>query len=770
VNLRAQHITSCLLRTALLFTVVLYGCHVSKFIPEDEKLYTGATVTIEHRGQMKKAGRMKSELEEALRPRPNSKTLGGRFRLWAHYKGSRERSGFLTRFLNRKFGETPVYLSDVDISQTEQFITNRLENRGYYYCSVNGTVTEKKNKASLTYEVTSSAPYTLKNYQYLRDSAVVDGLISNQVSKSSFVEGDLLNLDVLKAERARISDELKTKGYYNFTEDLLLFRVDTNQYEQRRFDLFLDLKYNLDPALLKPYVINHIYVHTDYSLEDATSDSQDTTLIDGFYFIDKDDTYDARYLPPYLTLTTNTLFSTERQLQTNRRLSSVGMFKYVTTRFTEADTARIGPGRLDANIYLSRFNRHSVSAEVQATTKSNNFAGPGLILSYQNINLFGGGEVWKSSLTLGYETQVQGGSTDDLNSSEISFQHEIVVPRVIAPFKVDASGGYSVPKTKFAIGYSILNRSQYYRLTSLKATYGFFWQTNRYVRHDLTPISLNFTNTSNITADFEEILEANPFLRQSFENQFIPGLIYKWQFNEGPKEDKRNKIFVEFTLDVAGNIVNSIGQLFGGSESETMFGLTYAKYTRGDIDFRYYIKTGRSGALVWRGYAGLGVPYGRSVSLPYIKQYFSGGPGSIRAFRVRSLGPGSYQPPPESDNAFFDQAGDIKLETNLEYRFSFYKYLKGALFVDAGNVWLFNENESVPGGQWSNQWLSEIALGTGAGLRLDIDFLVLRLDLGIPLGKPFLAPSERWIDRFDIGRRSWRRENMIWNLAIGYPF
>lgn len=766
---RPYHIRYGALWCLLLFTVVGGGCHVARFVPENEKLYTGATVHIEHQRQMKKAARIRSELESALRPRPNTTLLGGRFGLWSYYKGSRETSGFITRFLNKRFGERPVYLSQVDVARSEDFLANSLENRGYYHNTVRSTIDEGRHKASIGYTVQTGAPYTLADYLYVRDSAAVDRLISKAVDNSPLRKGDLLNLDDLKKERERISRSLRTQGYFNFTSDLLIFRVDTNQYANRRFDLFLDIKSDVAPYMLQPYEIRDIYVHTDYQLEDQHS-SGDTVMIDGIYFIEQEDTFDERHLPPYIMLRPKALFSTELQSQTNRRLSSMGTFKYVTTRFTQLDTASAPMGYLDANIYLSQYNRHAVSAEVQAVTKSNNFAGPGLILSYQNVNLLGGGETWKSAITLAYETQVQGGSTTGLNSYELGWQNELILPRVIAPFRVDASGGYSVPKTKFALGYNILDRVQYYRLTSVQGTYGFFWQTNRYIRHDLTPISLNFTSTANVTAEFQDILDANPFLQQSFENQFISGLIYGWQFNERAKADKRNKVFVQLQLDMAGNIVNVISQLFGGEETDEMFGRTYAKYVRTDVDLRYYLRTGRDGFLVWRGYAGIGVPYGNAPSLPYIKQYFSGGPGSIRAFRVRSLGPGSYRPQANTGNAFFDQTGDIKLETNLEYRFTFYKYLKGAFFVDAGNIWLHNENKSIPGGQWSRAWLSEVALGTGAGVRLDIDFLVLRLDLGIPLRKPYLAPGERWIDRFDIGNRDWRRQNLIWNLAIGYPF
>ncbi|MEM8893779.1 MAG: BamA/TamA family outer membrane protein [Bacteroidota bacterium] len=765
-----QGLCKVVLHVLWTFALAQWGCNVGKFVPENEKLYTGASVNIKHGGTMVKPSRIKSELEGGLLPKPNATLLGGRFGLWSYYKGSREQSGFITRFLNKKFGEQPVYMSDVDIDRSEEFIANRLENKGYFYNTVTSLVNARKHKASIAYSVTSSTPYRLASYRYLRDSAEIDNLIRKSVTSSSFLEGDLLSLGNLKDERERVTTLLKERGYYNFTSDLLIFRADTNQYETRSFDLFLDLKTGITPTLLKPYLIDDIYVHTDYSLDNPEDGVQDTVLVDGIHFISKDDSFDERHLPPYITLAPNKLYSTKLQSQTNRRLSSMGTFKYVTTRFTETDTSSSSLGHLNANIFLSQYNRHAVSAEIQGVTKSNNFAGPGLILTYKNINLFRGGEIWKATINLAYETQIQGGRTTGLNSYEAGFQNELIIPRVIAPFRVDASGGYSVPKTKFGLGYSLLDRVQYYRLTSIQGTYGFFWQTNQFVRHDLTPVSLNFTNTANITAEFQEILDNNPFLEQSFENQFIPGLIYGWQFNELSKDDKRNKIFVQAQLDVAGNPVNVLSQVFGGSETDEMFGRTYAKYVRTDVDFRAYFRTGREGFLVWRGYAGLGAPYGSARSLPYIKQYFAGGPSSVRAFRVRSLGPGSYEPPEDSDNAFFDQTGDIKIETNLEYRFNYYKYLKGAFFIDAGNVWLFNENESIPGGRWSRDWVNELAVGIGTGVRVDVQFLVLRLDLGIPLRTPYLPEGERWISRFDIGSRSWRQDNMIWNLAIGYPF
>jgi outer membrane protein assembly factor BamA len=289
------------------------------------------------------------------------------------------------------------------------------------------------------------------------------------------------------------------------------------------------------------------------------------------------------------------------------------------------------------------------------------------------------------------------------------------------------------------------------------------------VYHELNPISINLVNQTQTSPEFEQILDQNPFLRRSFEQNFIVGVNYLFNFNKLIDDTKRHGVFVGTGLDVAGNLLNGLSNL-SDSESGKIIGLEYAHYAKVDVDLRYYFRPAAKHTIATRLLAGVGMPIGNSVSLPYIKQFFSGGPNSVRAFRIRSIGPGSYQPDETSINSFFDQSGDIRLEGNVEYRFPIVSFLKGALFMDAGNIWLWNENEALPGGKFNKDWTKELAVGTGVGLRVDVQFFVIRFDLATPLRYPYLPEGERWGNTFDIGSKTWRRDNLNFNFAIGYPF
>jgi outer membrane protein assembly factor BamA len=223
-------------------------------------------------------------------------------------------------------------------------------------------------------------------------------------------------------------------------------------------------------------------------------------------------------------------------------------------------------------------------------------------------------------------------------------------------------------------------------------------------------------------------------------------------------------------LDFAGFGLNFLNELVDSRNVNTFLGLEYAQYNKADIDFRYYWRFSEQNILATRLFGGVGIPYGNSVSLPFVKQFFSGGPNSVRAFRIRSLGPGSFRPDRIDIGSFFDQAGDIRLEGNIEYRFPIVSLLRGAVFMDAGNVWLVNDNEALPGGKFSRNWYNELGVGTGFGLRVDVEFFVIRFDIATPIHRPYMPEGQRWERDFDIGDGQWRRQNLIFNFAIGYPF
>lgn len=756
---------------AALLIGIISSCGVKKFIPEGEQLYTGTTLVLQADFSKKEKKQLQGDLEGLIRPKPNSKILGIRFGLWSYYKGQKEKPGFINRFLNKKFGEQPVYLSQVQPERTADILINRLENKGYFYSTEFFEVIQKDKFASLAYRLDISAPYILETYQLLGDTIPVMQEIAKSFEDRLMVRGKKLDLDELKKERERIDQDLKSKGYYNFNPDLLIFEADTNQYEDRKYDLYLRLKTNTPEIAIHPYTIQEIQVFPNYSLNQEMEDL-DTATVRGIDIIQRPEVFRPDLLEKYVLLKEGSKFNPQVSRLTSNRLSNIGNFRYVNIAFDEKDTIRSEDGTypLKATILLSPLNKRAVRAEIQGVTKSNSFVGPALILNYQNRNIFRAGEILNITGKFGYEQQIQSGDRDALRSIEFGLQGSLVFPRVLFPVPLMNRFQHSIPKTRINLGYEYQNRTALYRLSSYNASFGYFWNVNRYVYHEFNPVSLSIVNLANTSPEFEEILNANPFLRRSFEQQFISGMNYTFNYNQLVDEQRKNAIFLGATVDLAGNLFRGVNSLFNSENPGSIFGLEFAQYLKGDVDLRFYHKFTKENVLVSRVFAGAGVPLGNSLSLPFVKQYFAGGPRSVRAFRIRSLGPGSFIPQSIGSGGFFDQAGDIRLEANLEYRFPFNKYLKGAFFADAGNVWLFNENEALPGGRFSGNWAEELGVGAGFGLRVDIQIFVLRFDLATPVRRPWLEKSERWMEEIRFNSREWRRENLILNFAIGYPF
>lgn len=750
-----------------LFLALGESCSVKKFIPEGERLYTGADLSLESEESLKDYKEVKSELEGLVRPEPNTKILGMYFGLWAHYKGSKEKPGFINRFLKKKLGEEPVYFSKVDPGKTEELIINRLENKGFFYSTATSEVKRGEKFASVDYLVKLTRPYKLRNFIIDRDSLEIDKEIKILMEDTELKEGVRFDLSLLKNERERLDEELKSLGYYNFNANYLIFEADTNISEKREFDLFLRFKSNTPSNGIIPYVVNNIRIFPNYSVMEE-EEKIDTVTIDGKEFIQGVEVFKPKLLEEYVLLEKGALYSPQKSRLTSNRLSSIGNYRFVNLRYDELEDS-VTKGNLDANIYLSPLNKRSIRLELQGVSKSNNFAGPALNVIYRNRNLFHGGETLNLTGKFAYENQIAGGQLSGLNSIELGLKADLIFPRVVFFIPIKERFSYSVPKTKMSLGTEYQSRGGLYRLNTFSANYGYYWNANRFVYHEINPISLNLVNLTRTSPEFEQILDNNPFLRRSFEQQFIAGINYTFNYNKLSDRFRTHGIFFGAGIDLAGNGFNLANKVLG-TEQGTFLGLNYAQYARGDLDLRYYWRPNEKHTVATRIFGGLGLPYGNSESLPFVKQFFAGGPNSIRAFRIRGLGPGTYRPEEVGIGSFFDQAGDVRLEGNIEYRFPLISILKGALFVDAGNVWLVNENEALPGGRFTSNWWNEMAVGAGFGARIDIEFFVIRFDLATPLRVPYLPENERWGNIFDFKSRTWRRENLIFNFAIGYPF
>ncbi|WP_142786548.1 translocation and assembly module lipoprotein TamL [Changchengzhania lutea] len=747
--------------TVSILGIIFNACSVKKYIPEDERLYTGAEVTIDSDSIIKNENLLKAELESVLRPEPNGKFLGMYSGLYFYYKNLKEKPGFINRWLYKKFGEEPVYQSDVKPYEVEELLRNRLENRGFFYSQASSSFTENDKTASVDYKVVVPTPYTMATYTLDSLPSPIYQDIHNIVKDSKLREGMRFDLSNLKMERERIDFNLKKQGYYNFNERFLIFEADTNQYRTKRFDLFLKLKKDVPEKGIVPYKLSKISVFPNYNVETDTISGPINRFNDKNY-IQENLFFKPKYLDQFITLEEGQYYDSQKSKNTARRLATIGAYKFVNIQYQEKDSLLTDSlGMLEANIYLSPLNKRAIRAELQAVTKSNNFAGPAVALTFSNRNLFKGGETLNISTKFGYESQIGGKKNSGLSSIELGLKGELIFPRMLIPFKIkNEFFKYAIPKTKMSLSADYLSRTKLYTLLSGTGLFGYLWDANKFITHQINPISINYTRLSKTTEEFDQILDDNPFLKRSFEQQFISGLTYAFTYNGMVETNKKHQIYFETTIDVAGNSLSLFSKEENPGDPKTIFGLEYAQYAKADIDIHYHYNFGKQHILATRLFAGYGLPYGNSDVIPFVKQYFSGGPYSVRSFRIRSLGPGTYNGDFNNGN-FFDQTGNIRLEANVEYRFPLINYLNGALFMDAGNVWNSKENPSLPGGKFSGDFLSELGMGVGFGMRVDVQGFIIRLDLAAPFHDPGLPKGERF--NFDL-------DAPILNFAIGYPF
>jgi outer membrane protein assembly factor BamA len=471
-----------------------------------------------------------------------------------------------------------------------------------------------------------------------------------------------------------------------------------------------------------------------------------------------------------VTLRKNDLYSRKKHNATLNRLMTMGTYKFVRIKFSDRDSA---DNLLTMRIMLTPMPKRTLRAEANMVSKSNDFFGPRLNVNYTNRNAFNAAELLNVELGGSFETQMSG-KYKNLFSYSFNSKAEILFPR-FAPFRIRNDNSFYVPKTRLTLGYNYLKRIAYFDLTSIQFIYGFKWRETISKEHELNPVNINLTSVLNRTPEFNELLQSNPFIKKSYEEQFIAGAVYSYLYNEQVLVGKRDQFYFNITTESSGNLLSAYSKLNGEEASEVnpskIGGIVYSQFLKVSIDTRNYINF-KHGKFVQRLFAGAGKPYGNSSTLPYIKQFFSGGPNSIRAFPINSIGPGTYSLQATQASLFLQQGGDIKLEGNLEYRFDIFKSIKGALFADAGNTWLFRSNPAVTEEPFSfSEFYKEIAVGTGVGLRFDISFFVIRFDLGVPLRKPWLEENQRWvIKQINFRDPVWRSDNLILNVAIGYPF
>ncbi|MFP4447453.1 MAG: BamA/TamA family outer membrane protein [Bacteroidota bacterium] len=764
-----------LLYIVAIVLLFLFSCSPTKYIPKDKYLLKKNAIETDSR-------RIKErELEKFIRQQPNRTVLGIKFPLYLYSLSNPEKEKGISNFLREK-GEAPVIWDEYLMEDTKEQIQYYLENRGYYNTEVKDTAILKNHKARVKYSIEANKPHKIRKVDFeVRDSSLKK-FVYQDTSNTLLNKGDIFDVELLQKERERINSYLKTKGYYRFSEDFINYVADTTENSDN--SKWVDLTVQIDKFRIRDndsyervshsrYKVNKIYVYPDYDPKEAIASEEsymqrsDSTEYEGLFFIfDEDPAFNYSLIKQANYIQNGEWYNRDDVNSTYDHLNSYRLFKLINIRFREADSiAENGTKYLNAHIYLKKFPSQSYTIELEGTNSSGNLGGGGNVL-YHHKNLFSGAENFETKLTGAFEILDPERVTRIDNMIKIGGEMNLDIPKFIVPFlERDRFVKKYHPKTSFSAHYNYQERPDYTR-TLANMSFGYKWQSGNF-DHFVNPVELNILRLPYRSEEFRRTIE-NTYLRNSYEDHFLSLSSYRLIFNNQDVKKSRDFQFFRINTEFGGNILSGVNTLLREKEETThyeLFGIRYAQFFKIDFDFRYYKILNSDNRLVYRFFAGGGFPYGNSSVLPFVKQYFSGGANSIRAWNVRSLGPGSFSP--EEPVRYPNQTGDLKLEANMEYRFDMFWILKGALFLDMGNIWTIDKHENIPGAKFNIDEIHEdIAIGTGFGLRFDLSFSVVRLDIGLKMRDPGFEENERWLP----GNRKISNNTLSWNIAIGYPF
>lgn len=761
----------------LLFAVLLTGaCSTTKKIPDGEYLYNGVRLKVESPEGVKIPGQVRSDLMKAVNVKPNNPLpipfITPYYRsplpigLWVYNNWNDSAKG-LKGWLYRKLVAEPVLVSDVRPETRVKMLKSIMDNSGYYNSSVSYELAPKKNPkiANINYIISSGDPYLIDSVIYFndRDNGLYHFIDSVARKSSYFVKGSQFSVDSLETERVRIANAMRNRGFYYFRPEYIEFLADSLITPKR-----IALKFSLadDIPEIAKLRFRTGEIHTTLlrrsNRHPGTPDTLETSK--GELVVYRPQRLRPNMIPPCISFRKGRYFSVRNMDVTQTRLSRLGIFENIQIQPVPVDT---NPENPVLDVYITCKYGRPIEATIEAnvTSKSNSYLGPGIVLGLTNNNIFGGAERFSVQLSGSYEWQTGRKRGSVFNSYEFGLNASLAFPRLLAP-KFVRRTNRDLNWTTITLAGDLLNRPHYFRMAEISAGISYEWNFNRRVTNQFTPFKLSYTKLMRTTPEFDSIMAENPAVALSFENQFIPEMNYTYNYEKWLEREHINGFNFSATVKEAGNVFWALWRACGVKGRKTLFGMPFSQFVKGQAQLVYSrrLVRGSDQWLVSRALIGAEHAYGNSTTVPYAEQFYIGGANSIRAFTVRSIGPGSYRPPEADKDGYFDQTGTFKLELNTEYRFPIISVLHGAAFLDAGNIWLLKDDPLRPGGKLTRQnFLRDIALGTGVGLRVDIGMMVIRGDLGYGLHAPYYTGRPGY---FNIAFKN----AFAFHLAIGYPF
>lgn len=769
-----------------MLTAVISSCSSVRKVPEDSYLLKKNKIIVNNKNISYE------KIEGLIKQKTNKRFIGVKFKLAFYNLAKKENPGRFSRFLLR-IGEPPVILDTVVANLSVKRINLFMDNHGYFNSEVKKEINYQSNKkAVVKYIVNASKPYYISEITYKIDDEDIKSEFYAKLSNSIIKKNDIYEIDKLDKERERISNLLKNLGYFQFNRDFISYSVDSTLGDNKMNVLLKIKNPDISPkdslkrkVFHKKYKIRNIYIYPDFNPLISDSIQKDTAILEIPQYRSKQ--LNNRYLFVYnneiklkprtfsqsIFINSNDYFNLRDVEQTYNRLSELKNFRFINISFDEvkvdSNSFFNNEGVLDCIIELSKNKVNFLSTELEGSNSSGYYGIAGNII-FQNKNLFKGAEIFNVKLRSVLENQnistINSANKPLFNTFETGIDANIEIPKFLIPIRQEYFPKYFKPKTTISFGFNFQDRPDF-RRTLTNLGFGYDWRQSGNIQHILTPISINSVKIypdSIFQASIDLISDKR--LKYQYTDHFILSLKYSFIYTNQEAKKNRNFTFLRINIETAGNALNLYKVLFDNrlnSEGDyEIFNLIYSQYFRADLDIRRYIFLKNKTTLVLRSAMGWGIPYGNSKQLPYEKSFIAGGANDIRAWRIRSLGPGSYT---DSKIDNFDRIGDISLEFNIENRFQIYEILHGALFIDAGNIWLNKRNSQFPGGEFlADKFLNQIAIGGGFGLRLDFNYFIVRIDAAIPFKDPSKAKDRQWV----IANSGLR--DFVINFGIGYSF
>lgn len=762
---------------ALFVILMLVGaCSTTRRLGEDEVLYTGIKkIQINPTGDEKLPADLVSELKQAVNVKPNNALpfitpyvrYPFPYGLWVYNYWNDSAKG-VYGWLYRTLVEQPVLISDVKAPMRMKMVEKILANNGYFGSTATfEEIADKKNpkKASMSYTFDVSSPYRIDSIEYFNgNNGSVEGFIDSLAKKSKwFQKGAVFCVDSLSALRVEVANNMRNRGYYYFRPEYLEFLADTF-ITPHAVAIRLSLADNLPDVAIRKFRTGQVVTLLERN-EIYKRGYPDTVQTDrGELIIMRPQRVRKGLIPECITFRKGKIFSVRDMDRTQTRLARMGIFSNIQIQPFPADT--LGKDSIMDVFITCRYDRPmEASIEMNATSKSNSYIGPGIIASFTHNNIFGGAEKLNVSLNADYEWQTGRKRSNVFNSYEFGLQTSLAFPRLLAPKFIPRSRR-DVNWTTISLGGSVLNRPKYFMMAEFNTGITYDWRATRHSTNSFTPFKLTYNKLIKTTESFDSVMAMNPAVALSFESRFIPQLSYTYTYDRWLERERNNQLTFTGTFTEAGNIFDACYMLAKVKGVKKLFGTPFSQFVKGQAQlvWNHRLFPKQDQWIVSRVLIGAAHAYGNSKEVPYSEQFYIGGANSIRAFTVRSIGPGSYRAPKDLVNGYFDQTGTFKLELNTEYRFPIVGDLHGAAFIDAGNIWLLKKDPLRPGGLLQGKtFLKDIALGTGAGLRYDLGMMVIRVDVGYGLHTPYSNGTPHY---FNVAFK----DAFAVHLALGYPF